>query len=484
MGTEDPRRARLAAALAAAFLLVPAAVMTPMAAGDSGEYYLTAESLLNHGTPELRGADVSIMASRMARNPVTGAFRTLTAYRTGRNGAQYAQHFWAYPAVTLPVRALLRRLPVNEYKAFAITNALLLAAAVWLWLARAPYPFPWRAVGAALLVVSPIGWFVHWTHPEVYSAALVTAALVCWRWGRLVTATLLAALGALQNPPLLILTGLLWLRAVTERGPRRDRRFALASLAALPAVVPYAFNLWAFGTPSLIADENVHVSLIRPGRFLELLYDLNIGLIAYVPLTLMLAVVASVVALARPCLRGMVAAAWLALVAMASVCSAMHDWNHGTSGPSRYAVWLFPLLVVLVCEIGARVGGRWMLAAAAAALAAQAAVFVARRGFAAREDYVQHSWLARFVLARWPALYAPTPEIFIERTSHHDWAEDEMVGPYVYTAGGRCRKAYAQKRHAAALLEQCGTEPPAFTAFRAEVQERSGGRKEWTYVNY
>jgi hypothetical protein len=386
--------------------------------------------------------------------------------------------------VTLPVRAVVRRLPLNEYKAFAITNALLLAAAVWLWLARAPYPLAWRALGAALLVVSPIGWFVHWTHPEAYSAALVIAALACWRSGRPVAATLLAALGALQNPPLLILTGLLWLIAVTDRVPRRGRRFARASLAALPAVIPYAFNLWAFGTPSLIADENVHVSLIRPGRALELLYDLNIGLVAYVPLTLLLAVVATVLALTRPGLRGVVGVAWLALVAMASVCSAMHDWNHGTSGPSRYAVWLFPLLVLVVCETGARVGGRWMIAAAAAALAAQAAVFVARRGFEARQDYVQHSWLARFVLARWPALYAPTPEIFIERTSHHDWAEDEMVGPYVYAADGRCRKAYAQKRHAAALLEQCGTEPAAFTAFRTEVQERSGGRKEWTYVDY
>jgi hypothetical protein len=420
----------------------------------------------------------------MVRSPVTGAFRTLTAYRTGRNGAQYAQHFWAYPAVTLPVRVLLRRLPVNEYKAFAITNALLLAAAVGLWLARAPYPFAWRAVGAALLVVSPIGWFVHWTHPEVYSAALVIAALVCWRAGRPVAATLLAAVGALQNPPLLILAGLLWLRAVTERVPDRGRRFVLASLAALPALLPYAFNLWAFGTPSLIADENIHVSLIRPARFLELLYDLNIGLIAYVPLTVVLAVVATGLAVARPGLRGMAGAAWLAFVAMAAVCSAMHDWNHGTSGPSRYAVWLFPLLVLVVCETGARAGRRWMTAAAVLALLAQAAVFAARRGFAAREDYVEHSWLARSVMGRWPALYAPTPEIFIERTSHHDWAEDEMEGPYVYTAGGRCRKAYAQKRHAAVLLEQCGSEPAAFTAFRADVQQRSGGRKEWTYVNY
>ena len=55
MPAPPPRTPRLALAAAAVFLLVPAALMTPRASGDSGEYYLTAESLLNHGSPDLRG---------------------------------------------------------------------------------------------------------------------------------------------------------------------------------------------------------------------------------------------------------------------------------------------------------------------------------------------------------------------------------------------------------------------------------------------
>jgi hypothetical protein len=477
------RAERLALAAAAVFLLVPALVLTPRAAGDSGEYYLTAESLLNHGTPELRGTDVAGMQARMSRQPVEGGFRTLSAYRAGRGGALYAQHFGAYSAVTLPVRALLRWTGANEYKAFAITNALLLLGAAWVWLTRAPFPLPWRLLGGLLLLVSPVGWFVRWTHPEVYSASLVVAALVFWRIGAPVKATLFAALAALQNPPLLILTGLLWVHAAAAAG-RSRRRLLLATLAALPAVLPFAFNLWAFGTPSLIAEENVHVGIVSLPRALELLFDANIGLIAYAPVTVLLALAGTALGIARPGARIVVVGCWTAVVAMACVCSAMHDWNHGTSGPSRYTVWLFPLLVLVVCAVFSRVPSPGPKVAAALACAAQLAVFVARDGFAAPEDYLQHSWLARQVLLQRPALYNPTPEIFIERTAHHDWPAEGMDGPFVYSAGGRCRKALAQKRHAQALSEQCGVEPPAFSRFTAEVKERGGGRAEWTYVDY
>ena len=479
-----PRVERMALAAAALFLLVPAALLAPRAAGDSGEYYLTAESLLNHGTPELRGTDLAQMGARMSRQPVEGGFRTVRAYRPGRAGGLYAQHFWAYPAVTLPARVVLRRLGANEHKAFQITNALMLLGALWLWLTASPWPLRWRLLGAALLLLSPIGWFVRWAHPEVFSASLVVAALCWWRAGAAVRATLAAALAALQNPPLVVLAGLLWAHAVLARGGPRPRRIALATLAALPAALPYAFNMWAFGTPSQIADENIHVSLISTARALEVLLDLNIGLLPYAPLTVLLALAATGVGLARPGVRGVVVSAGAAFVAMALVCSAMHDWNHGTSGPSRYAVWLFPMLVLVICEAFARVRSALPAAAAALAAVAQLAVFAARQGFSAPSDYLQHSWAARLVLLHRPALYAPTHEIFIERTAHQDWPADGMDGPFVYAAGGRCRKALAQKRHAPALGDQCGGLPPAFTRFVAEVKERGGGRSEWVYVDY
>jgi hypothetical protein len=480
-----PRRERAVLAAAALFLLLPALFMPPRTFGDSGEYFLTLESLVNHGTPDLQGQDLALMSVRMVRYPVTGSFRTLQAYRTGRTGALYAQHFWAYPASALPVRFVLRKLGVHEFKAFQITNALLLLGAVWVCLRHAPYPWRWRVLAVALLLSGPLAWFVMLPHPEVYSASLVVMALCWWRSGAAVKAILAAALAALQNPPLMLLVAFLWTHAVLAAPHPRWRRFALASAAAAVAAAPYVFNLYAFGTPSLIARENIHYELMRPWRALELIYDPNIGFVRCSLLTLLVAFGATVAAVARRHARAFVASAWALVVAMAHVCSGMADWNHGTSGPSRYTLWLLPLLVWIICEVWAHARSVLPAAAAGAAAVAQLSVFVARGGFRAPEDYLQHSWGAHLLLTHRPSLYTPTHEIFAERTSHRDWhPEVDRVQPVLFTAEGRCLKALAQKRHAQALRATCGAEPAAFTEHQARVKERSGGRSFWMYVDY
>jgi hypothetical protein len=480
-GVSAERMTGLAVIGAALFLLTPAMLMPPRAFGDSGEYMLTAESLLNHATPDLRAGDLARLASRAARQPIEGGIRTLSAYRRSRTGSLYALHFWAYPAATLPVRLALHWLRAHEYKAFAITNALLLLAAFWAIITVAPYPPPWRLLAGALLIVSPIGWFVTMPHPEVFTASLVTIALCFWCAGARAKATAAAAIASLQNPPLVLLVALLWTGTVLAPAPVRWRRVALATAAALPAAAPFLFDLWAFGTLSPLADESNHMNLVGLGRALELIFDFNIGLLPYVPLTVILALGATVPGLRIAAARGFILAAWVLLVAMALVCSSVSNWNHGTSGPSRYAVWLYPIFLFVILEALGRRPSAVALAATALALGAQLVVFASRGAFRAPQDYLQHSWLAGLVLRHAPSYYAPTAEIFAERTAHQDWPDR---GPFVHVADGRCRKALAQKRHANALRELCGTEPAAFTRFRSLAAQRAGGRGEWTYVDY
>jgi hypothetical protein len=483
-GVSAEQMTRLAVIGAALFLLVPAMLMPPRAFGDSGEYMLTAESLLNHATPDLRPGDLALLASRAARQPIEGGIRTLSAYRRSRTGSLYALHFWAYAAATLPVRLALHRLGAHEYKAFAITNALLLLAAFWAIITLAPYPPPWRLLAGALLVVSPIGWFVTMPHPEVFTASLVTIALCFWCAGARAKATAAAAIASLQNPPLVLLVALMWAGTVRAPAlapaPARGRRVALATAAALPAAAPFLFNLWAFGTLSEIAEESTHLSLVGLGRALELIFDLNIGLLPYAPLTVILALAATVQGLRLAAARGSILAAWVLLVAMALVCSSVSNWNHGTSGPSRYAVWLYPIVLFVILEALGRGRSSLALAGTGLALGSQLLVFASRGVFLAPQDYLEHSWLARLVLRHAPSCYAPTAEIFAERTAHED---SPARGPFVFVADGRCRKALAQKRHADALRELCGSEPATFTRFRSPAQ-RDGGRGDWTYVDY
>src|SRR5262249_34299732 len=110
----------------------------------------------------------------------------------------------------------------------------------------------------------------------------------------------------------------------------------------------------------------------------------------------------------------------------------------------------------------------------------QVTVCVARGGPRSPLDYLDHSRSARFVLARWPALYSPVEEVFRERTAH---TEADLDEPFVYSSEGRCRKALARWKHADALVARCGPLPaPVRAFFESRPPKEEKGR--WVYVDY
>jgi hypothetical protein len=147
---------------------------------------------------------------------------------------------------------------------------------------------------------------------------------------------------------------------------------------------------------------------------------------------------------------------------------------------------MLPLFAfVAAAETGgppSRPPGRVAAWALGLALLAQAGAVLVRGGPLAPSDFLGHSPAARFVLDRWPFLYRPAPEVFVERTLGR---EDTFGGPVVYRdGGGRCRKAWLQWRHAPQLVAQCGL-PPGEVA--RELLTRAGDRdskRDWTYVDY
>jgi hypothetical protein len=172
------------------------------------------------------------------------------------------------------------------------------------------------------------------------------------------------------------------------------------------------------------------------------------------------------------------------LAAMMLLCSATGNWNHGTTGPSRYVVWMFPILASLLTlgPTASHLLGRSRTWAAllSAAVVAQVAVATARGGTQSPLDYLEHSTMARAILDRWPSAYHPTEEVFRERTAH---TETDLDGPFIHERDGRCRKALARWKHAEALRARCGPLPDAVRPFfesRPPKEEKS----RWVYVDY
>jgi hypothetical protein len=136
----------------AAFLALRLAIrVRPTAHADSAEYLLTAESLFNHGTPNVHPADLLSFGRIASRFPLEGDYgRPLSQYLPAPDLRLYAIHFWAYPAAALPAKLALHLVGGNEFKAFQVTNALFTLGALahvrpspsprWCWRWREPGP--------------------------------------------------------------------------------------------------------------------------------------------------------------------------------------------------------------------------------------------------------------------------------------------------------------------------------------------------------
>jgi hypothetical protein len=449
-------------------------VRTPMAVGDSGEYLLTLEAFASHATPDVRAEDAASLGHAAARWPIRGSFGDVWRQTRGaRNGRVYTWHFWAYPLAALPMKMLLRATGGNELAAPQVTNALFLVAAAWLVLLA-----PWLDRGVAtwwslLSFIGPPAWFCVWPHTEVFSFSLVTAAAVLAMGGHLSLTTAALAVASTQNPPLAPLAAVLAVVSAI-RLRRGGRSMAPAVAAVFPAFVPTLFYLATFGRPSIMLGESADLAAVSISKALDLLLDLNIGLLPYVPGVVMLALVALAVMRGRE--RLPVAACWAAFLAGAIGASAGIVWNFGTSGPSRYAVWLSAFLVAAAAQLGRTHGGA---AALAAAVAAQAGITVTRLPEWGKDDHREHSYAAVFVLRRWPALYNPHHDVFLDRTPALF-----PNGPAVFRRGSRCQKALAQKRHARELASACGPLPEDFVVWTDEVARSGRGRDLWRYVDY
>ena len=477
----------LALPVAALALLVAGALRLPLRPhGDAGEYLLMLESWHLHGSPELQPQDRESLRALLAREGLSiDESRVLPNYHAGRDGRLYCYHFWGASLAGLPARRLLEARGLSPLRALPVTNAVLFGLAL-VAVAFLPWRGSRRLALGGLLLFSPALGFLMWPHPEVLSFALVTIALVLEARGRPAAAVLLAALASLQNPPLVLLVALLWAASALASWRRRSAGpVLLASLAGLPALVPAAFFEWQFGVFNLSVRPSEAAESLSALRALDLAIDPNLGLLPHAPLLLLLGIGGALGALRRR-------DAWPALLvfvllpALAFACTANGNWNNDTSGPSRYVVWMLPILAFVAAgEIAlgpTRPLGRFGGWALGLALATQAAAVLARGGPLAHSDFLEHSWAARLVLDHRPSLYRPAPEVFVERTLHH---EGPFEGPVVYRdANGRCRKAWLQWRHAEALLAQCGEPPGAVAARLAENARRKDAKRDWTYVDY
>ncbi len=402
---------------------------SPTRVGASDEHVALALNLARGGGPTLSAADIAAVDAALAEAgepPVSPNLPELV----GRDGQREVPHFWLYAATSVPLVWLTQVLSINPLWAFTILNVLLLVGLALV--VSTTGGAPWTA----LLVLSPIVWWVDKPSADVLIYTAVAAGLLLWA-SRPSVALVLLAVAASQNPGFLLVVALFAVWGSIERParllcPRWRTGLVVAALLTLAAPTYY---LWRLGIPSPL-------TVYAPTRFpglLELFFpftDINMGLVARFP-PFVLAVVSAVYLLARHELvrlrEPFVATTALAAIALLYVVSQPLDQNHdGSPDLSRYALWLMPLAVPILMQ--AATSARQTTRRVGVAFALAGALWTLAEFRPARaERHLQPTPLAHWLWTRHPMWNNPRAESFAERVSHRRPA-------VIPTATGGCEK--------------------------------------------
>ncbi|SFD85555.1 hypothetical protein [Massilia yuzhufengensis] len=485
---------RFALLLAALLALLPPLFPVSLS-GDVLEYTLDTVAVANHGTPDIRVADidrtVALMQGkyeelyRLLQGQIQdGVQAVFPAFARGSDGKVYPIHFFGYPMMAAIPFRVLDALGLPPFKGFQVANlafVFVLGLAMLRFFGSARRAFG----GVALFMLCFGALYWKWSSPECISAAALLGALLLFASRMPVAGSLLAGLAAQQNPTIVFFFAFApLLRLCLEYDAARsmganlraqaDRRTIVGLVLGVAlAALPVLFNLLQYGVPNLIASRFSDPALVDGTRLLSFYFDLNQGMIVGIP-----GVLAALLLWMRrarihlPRMPVLLAVSLLFTLALALPALAVLNWNSDAAGVMRYAFWAaMPLVFVLLLVL--RALPRWPLALVATVVVLQSLSMLG----ALRHNYVSFGPLPFRIMKYAPQLYHPEPEIFAERMAGNDnWVQPDQV--YTYRNEGYRAKTLVHAANPRAATTLCG--PGATLDAANDVTDSARG---WRYID-
>ncbi len=112
------------------------------------------------------------------------------------------------------------------------------------------------------------------------------------------------------------------------------------------------------------------------------------------------------------------------------------------------------------------------------AIMLQAVIVFYGKGFTPEENFLRHSYLAKYVLNHFPAIYNPTKEIFAERTQQRE--EPPPRTPVVYYYNNKCRKALVKEGDEEEFRRLYGDIPERYKKFFKD----ENNKEKMRYINF
>lgn len=393
-------------------------VSKPAIYADGFEYTYMSESFIRHNTPNLQEQDYDISQTKLTHQNILPNFDAVVrGYYPANDSEYYSYHFWLYPLMVSPVQSVIKVFHGNELRAFGITNALFYIAMLWVIFYLAPQKNRYLLVG--LMAFSPLIPYIRWIHTEVFSATLVTMALVFYLRDNYKLALLLSALASCQNQPIVAFT--IWVgfkyiyniyKQYKETKSFDLRDFIITGLCALPIVFSPLFYYIKFGTLNLIKHVGLaDFGLISFNKFLSYFFDLNQGAIVYSGILLVIFIYYAVKNLATKNFKHYELV--LCMIFLVILCLPTPCWNCGESSVIRYFVWGYPFMAFY---IALKMNNAEQMFIKMLLLINMIALCFANSWFYGDPIYLRHNGLSRMILSYLPTLYNPDYGIFAKRT--------------------------------------------------------------------
>lgn len=426
--------------------------------GESGSFSLLTVSLVESGDFVISEADYEKAVELFPLHEYYLDWYYHDFIPKDDQGLRYPWYFGAYSFLCIPVFLALRIFRMDAIYAFAITNALLLAGALYLVYRKCKLNDMQRLLLILILGFSPIIRYIQWQSYEVATCAFIMCAITYWFQDSRYMAALLLAIAGTMNPTAMVLGIFMILEyffsrfqkdqyhisTFVHRGISDWKEIALYALCYTPCLIPVGITYAIFSRFNAVASITGMTDYSEIGsRMVMYLFDLNLGLLPYVPLLLILLVILTGMALAKK--KWKYIFAFCGIMGTIAAYSIMHHINCGMTGIARYNAWLLPVVIITVFY-GVNSG---LLNICFEKIAKRAEVFsVAWCIFAVTlvaywpnsGNYFYWTAFAEWAMEYVPGLYNPLPSTFHSRTDHIDGGY-EITAPSIYcNANGYVRK--------------------------------------------
>ncbi|MDL2298520.1 hypothetical protein LJC40_05190 [Synergistaceae bacterium OttesenSCG-928-D05] len=396
------------------------------------DYHFTLNAFMNHGTPALRQTDFDDPWIQEVLRKHSDPWYCLEKNDSGK---VYGNHFWLWPLLCAPAALLFRALGMQPILAHPLTAGLLLwlvLFAAWKHIALDPAR---RFAFLLAAAITPALFYMYALGSEFFIYITILASLIPLSRRRYDLAAACVACASLQNTAIAPFSLFLCFFYLAAQRPRA-KNFLLAFAAFSPALLSPVFYIYAFGRPSILAGYAPFSLTDASLRLLGmLLFDLNAGLVLFIPTIVFLYFAAWFRQIRRFFRDGFHAAffspdmvALLGTLIISLTVSVWVNWNSGYSGPARYAVYIAPLLVWISVSFTPRVA----LTSSITSAFVTACIIIAT--LTSLIPQLEQGYLSWGPFARTAMKFAPrlcvawNDEIMLERTRHVPYGTWEIDG--------------------------------------------------------